>query len=109
MLAPQIGCSTFGSWDFIRVPAPAARMTTAAGRLTVTWRCSLIGCCVTGRPRPGLGYNRSRGADETVHTPTLAEYRPAVRWVAATPRHDPHHITVCNHGGGPRQRRGLGN
>src|SRR5215467_9180063 len=79
MAAPQIGCRTFGSWDFIRVPAPAARTTTAAGRLTVTWRCSLVYCCVAGRPRPGLGYNRSRGADETVHTPTLAEYRPAVR------------------------------
>src|SRR5579859_8035179 len=49
MLAPQIGWSTFGSCDFIRVPAPAARTTTAAGRLTVTWRCSLIGCCVAGR------------------------------------------------------------
>src|SRR5215471_7920212 len=69
MATPQIGCSTFGSWDFIRVPAPAARTTTAAGRLTVTWRCSLIDCCVAGRrPRPGLGYNRSRG-DETVHIP----------------------------------------
>src|SRR5258708_26367252 len=69
MLAPQIGCSTFGSWDFIRVPAPAARMTTAAGRLTVTWRCSLIGWRVGGRSPPRLGHDRSRGADETVHMP----------------------------------------
>ena len=31
MLRPQIRCSTFISFDFIRVPLPAARRTTAAG------------------------------------------------------------------------------
>src|SRR6266568_8212323 len=67
MLAPQIGCSTFGSWDFMRVPAPAARMTTAAGRLTVTWRCSSIGCCVTGPPLPRSrsGPVTTRGRDRS--------------------------------------------
>jgi len=44
-------------------------MTTAAGRLTVTWRCSLLTAAWLAGPRPGLGYNRSRGADETVHIP----------------------------------------
>ena len=36
MLRPHSGCSTFGRVDFIRVPSPAARMMTAAGRLAVT-------------------------------------------------------------------------
>ena len=31
MLRPQIGCRTFIVFDFIRVPLPAARRTTAAG------------------------------------------------------------------------------
>jgi len=32
--------------------------------------------------------------------PTLEEYRPATRRVAARPQHDPHHITVRSQGGG---------
>ena len=36
MLRPQSGCSTFISLDFIRVPLPAARTSTAAGRASVT-------------------------------------------------------------------------
>src|SRR5664279_582495 len=31
MVRPQIGCSTFISLDFIRVPLPAASTTTAVG------------------------------------------------------------------------------
>jgi len=32
----------WGYRNFIRVPSPAARMMTAAGRLTLTWRCSSV-------------------------------------------------------------------
>src|SRR6516162_10468936 len=63
MLIPQIGCNTFGSWDFIRVPAPAARMTTAAGRLTVTWRAPWLAAWLAA-PGRGHGHDRSRGAGE---------------------------------------------
>src|SRR5437660_11102614 len=101
MAAPQIGCSTFGSWDFIRVPAPAARMTTAAGRLTVTWRCSLIDCCVAGRPPPRSRLQPVTRPEGTVHIPGLS--KNTVRQYdrgPPRPRHDPHHITFRNHGGG---------
>src|ERR1700722_13444537 len=82
MLAPQIACSTFGSWDFIRVPAPAARMTTAAGRLTVTWRCSLIGCCVAGRlpPRSRLQPVTRRGRDRSHARPSQDTVRQYGGW-----------------------------
>src|SRR5215471_17225621 len=70
MAAPQIGCSTFGSWDFIRVPAPAARMTTAAGRLTVTWRCSLIDCCVAGRALALVSVTTGHKATRPFTSPT---------------------------------------
>src|SRR5690242_8549683 len=63
MLIPQIGCNTFGSWDFIRVPAPAARMTAAAGRLTVTWRAPWLAAWLAA-PGRGHGHDRSRGAGE---------------------------------------------
>src|SRR6266699_3224668 len=106
MLAPQIGCSTFGSWDFIRVPAPAARMTTAAGRLTVTWRCSSIGCCVAGPPLAPVSVRTGHEARTRPFTcPTLEGYRPATRCVAARPQHDRRHITVRNDGGGLRRAR----
>ena len=36
MLRPHSSCRTLGSCDFIRVPSPAARTITAAGRLTLT-------------------------------------------------------------------------
>src|SRR5689334_773515 len=94
MLIPQIGCSTFGSWDFIRVPAPAARMTTAAGRLTVTWRCSLVGCLAgRARPRSPARPVAGRGREEFT-CPTLAGYlqRPAEADTGA--QHDGHHITL---------------
>src|SRR6266566_9969314 len=98
MLAPQIGCSTFGSWDFMRVPAPAARMTTAAGRLTVTWRCSLIDCCVAGRALAPVSVTTGYEARTRPFTsPALEEYSPANRWGPPRLRHDPHHITVRNH------------
>src|SRR6516225_10892031 len=98
MLAPQIGCSTFGSWDFIRVPAPAARMTTAAGRLTVTWRCSLVGCCLAGGPSRGLGHDRARGAGGRSSLARLSQdtvRRPAE--AGAGVQHDGRHITVRDH------------
>src|SRR5689334_5559146 len=78
MLDPQIGCSTFGSWDFIRVPAPAARMTTAAGRLTVTWRCSLFGCCAAD-PAPVSVTTGHEARTRPCTSPTLEGYRPAPR------------------------------
>ena len=37
---PPIRCRTLGVADFIRVPSPAARTMTAAGRAVVTRRCS---------------------------------------------------------------------
>src|SRR5689334_16354390 len=63
MLIPQIGCNTFGSWDFIRVPAPAARMMTAAGRLTITWRAPWLAAWLAA-PARRHDYDRSRGAGE---------------------------------------------
>src|SRR5690606_23847296 len=62
---------TLGSLDFIRVPSPAARTMTAAGRLTLTggdsscrWR---MGAKVElAAPRPGS--DRGRAADVTAPT-----------------------------------------
>src|SRR6516164_2269152 len=53
MARPQIGWSTLGSAEFIRVPAPAARMMTA-GRLALTWVVLLGRCALVDRavPRP---------------------------------------------------------
>jgi hypothetical protein len=98
MLAPQIACNTFGTWDFIRVPAPAARMTTAAGRLTVTWRCSLVGCCLAGRASRGLGHDRSRGAGEesSLARPSQDTARQHAE-AGGSVQHDGHHITVRDH------------
>src|SRR2546423_13781296 len=93
MAAPQIGCSTFGTWDFIRVPAPAASTTTAAGRLTVTWRCSLYSCLAdrSAAAVPGTPGREARPAGVTC--PTLAGYRPARHERLDAPRPDLGYVT----------------
>src|ERR1700761_1663106 len=48
MLRPHNGCSTFGRVDFIRVPSPAARTMTAAGRLALTPQGSSDRCRYDG-------------------------------------------------------------
>ena len=72
------GCSTFGVADFIRVPSPAARTTTAAGRSGLT-RGALLGEAADGTscgPRipavariPAVGRQARRTAGTTDELP----------------------------------------
>ncbi len=78
MLRPHSGCSTFGIRDFIRVPSPAARTMTAAGRVSLTRQVSSgsADICVPGASgvSPTL---RIGDATANVFTyPSPAGYRP---------------------------------
>src|SRR5690606_17373927 len=95
---------TLGSLDFIRVPSPAARTMTAAGRLTLTggdsscrWR---MGAKVElAAPRPGS--DRGRAADVTAPT------RPGAPAGPRRPRGDARRAsTVTREQGRPRGRHG---
>src|SRR6266516_4973315 len=77
MLRPHSSCRTLGSCDFIRVPSPAARTITAAGRLTLT-PLRLFG--YDADDQAGTG---QRPVARFTH-PTPAGY-PQVAWRRAAP------------------------
>src|SRR5690554_5036499 len=65
-----MGCRTFGRSDFIRVPSPAARMTTAAGRVAFTQDAPRVYAVLTfatllrTERRPGSAGVRLEDVDE---------------------------------------------
>src|ERR1700733_1857286 len=86
MLRPHSECRTLGRRDFMRLPSPAARTSTAAGRLSLT-RNGLLGYRAETLPGPSSPGTPLSGATPDLLTrSSSAGYRPVAEIGEPTPR-----------------------